>query len=883
MKTTLFLFISFFVLATNTKAQPEELYHKISKEEFEVKFNPAYPTSELPNYFVDEIAKALPKIRMYTKIYYQYHLETKIVKKAAKYQVFLRVTDITRGGNFKYKGFDFSHLVAPEQIEQKLKIDDLSSNKTYYIKVRLGFYAQDSIWAPIKALNGVITFRVSAHPVGVKFIYGPHQKEKFQQAVKDIDTYYDDDLKLEAIKKRFLAINFDEVDVVALRNVDLKYIEKDLQKIQPQRYSESLNLQSYDPIRLLPRYDSLVNMVHQKRTIMNQRMGSLDAVYYRQGKEDLAAGDEKAALELFHNAIKANPYFSPAIYEIALVDFRNERYIDCFANLQHMLNDLKPDNATKKQSIKLAYQNYDTLIHICHKLNSEEKYNQSIDILYKVKMFCDSTQYIECDERLDQNISQAIYGLYSSYLSIAEASLQKGRLDMCREYMKMAKDFRAKNKDKLIGKDQESKRIMNELIRGLVNQSELANESGNLEKAKKLLNQAKVLCNENPGNDCKSIINKKQAIVIRKEYEELIQQSIQYSKQHRANKSKEYLSLAITYQQLHSDYIPTSIGTDTIEGKVRYIMYQENIANAKTDLKQGNYAYALTEFSEAKKLEDAYVFPRDEQLPTYLKSAAQPLIKETLKQGNLKAWGKHYKEAALLLDSARRMSKTYGLSDSVEVQKMTIELENQLKKNVCDKISADYLRWIKKANASEGFEDFYHAAYCWKEAINTAKKAPHCKLNTQQAKSKLQKYQYDIAYKTELHLADSLLEINPAACFSHLTAAEKIRSEKKDKIKSKHTQSLLDLILTYKNPELNIMGISYFNNNNQIENSYKLMVSALESNQEIERELINKTAHLLAIKDNEDLKPITEKANQRFGTKKELQAFKKAYIKASKK
>jgi hypothetical protein len=761
MKKTILIFLIFVFAAHISKAQPKILYHKISIEKFEVKFNPAYPTSSLPNYFIDEIAKALPKIRMYTKINYQYSLETKVIKKGNKYKVFLKIKNITHGGNFKYKDFDFSHLVAPNQIEQSLKIDDISSHKTYYIKIRIGFHKQDSVWAPIKSLNGVITSRVNARPEKARFVYDENQKTKFKKAIEDIDNYYDDDLKLDALKKRFLALNFDQVDVVAIRNVDLKYIEKDLNKIQPERYSESLNLDSYDPIRLLAKYDSLQNMIQRRREIMNQKMGSLDQVYFAQAKEELAAGNEQTALDFFRKSVKVNPYFSPSIYQMALIDYQHQRYTDCFDLLQHILNDLKPDQNTKKQCIELADWAYDSLMQICHNLNQEEKYNQSIGLLYQSKSFCDSTQYISCDSRLEQYISQAIYGLYSSYLSIAKASLEKGRLDMCQDYMTMAKDFKTANKSKLIGKDIESKKIMVDLIGGLVRQSEQANAAGDLSKAKDLLNQAKKLCNENPDNGCKTLINKKQAIVIQEEYEELIRQSLSYSKQHNAKQSKEYLSLAKTYQQLHSDFIPTSIGTDTIDGKVRLLMYQEDIANGKADLQQENFAYALTEFLEAKKLEETYVFEKNPDLPKYIKDAAQPMILDILKQGSLKAWGKRYKEASLLLDSANTMSRKYGLTDSTRVITATNDLQNQLKKNVCDKLNSKYNRLIQKANASERFEDYYHAALLWKKALNTANESPHCKLNTEQAQAKLHKYQYDITYKTELYLTDSLVTTLP--------------------------------------------------------------------------------------------------------------------------
>ncbi len=156
-------------------------------------------------------------------------------------------------------------------------------------------------------------------------------------------------------------------------------------------------------------------------------------------------------------------------------------------------------------------------------------------------------------------------------------------------------------------------------------------------------------------------------------------------------------------------------------------------------------------------------------------------------------------------------------------------------------------------------------------------------MNTQQAQSKLLKYQYDIIYKTELYLADSLASIAPKKAFDHLENAENIRIAKADKLKSSKTKSLLNILIQYNLPDLNILGIQYFNSKAQAEEAYKLMSLSLESHQKIDKLLLSETAHLLAIYDMDKSNSNSIMAEKRFGNKKELQAFKKAYIRASKK
>ena len=878
------LILIIFIFFTNYQlinAQERVLFSKEVNSTIEVKFHPEYPTSSCPNYFIDEIAKAIPKIRMYVKINYQYILKTTIAKDGSKYELSAYVSKITHGGNFKYKDFDFSHLIAPYQIEQTYLIKDLSSNTSHYQKIKINFHEGDSAQVGIKALKGVITYKVSAKPYRVKYLYTDAQKLKFQKAVNDIDTYYDDALKLDALKARIEKLDFNKADVVALRNVDLKYIEKDLAKIQIQSYMTSLNLESYDPIRLLPKYDSVENMIAKRRLIMDSKMGSLDQFYYTQAQKELKEENEKEAVEFYEKSIQVNPYFSPSIYQLSKLDYQYKRYNECFLKIQHILNDLKPSQEIKKQSIQLAKMAYDSVMLICSSLNKEERFNQSIGILYKTKSFCDSTKYIECDSEIDHNISKAVYGLYASYLSIARASLDKGRLDMCYDYLGMAEGFRAKNTDKLIGKSTIAQNITHDLIAGLVEQSDMQYINGNQAEAIELLNKAKELCQQNPENGCLSLINKNEAKVHQAEYANLIDQSLHYRGNNQAQQRKDFLSLAITYQQLHSDYIPTTIGTDTIIGKVRYMMYQEYITNGANDLDNKNFADAYVEFMEAKKLEDEYIFKKNEKLDSYLKEVAKPIIMKTLEDGKLKAWGKHYDEASLLLDSATRETKLRGLNGDSEISKATYAMQSDLKKNVCDKLLSEYNTWVKKGNNSLRFEDYYHAAQFYRKALEIAQSSNSCKIDQSQAKVKLNKYQWDIAYKTEIYKADSLKSINLDLAFKHYVKAEELRLQHSSEMTSKSNKSLLDILIVENDAILNVKGIEYFNEQHYPENSFNIAVNALKTGQVINSELLSQLANLLAEQDLSAGLNTLQQAEKRFGEIKELQSFKKEYLKAA--
>ena len=859
-----------------TWAQDAPICQKNTKEVLEIKFNPANATNTLPNYFIDKIATALPKIRMYTKVFFNYEMHAEVRKTGnTKYELFVRIDEISYGGNFKYKNFDFSKYIAPAYIEQTFEIFDQASNKKHWQKIRVPFKKGASATSLIEALKGVYTSRVSLKIIRVKPVYDDaQQKADFEKAATTIDAYYRDVVKLDELKRRIQHLDISRADVVALRNVDLKYIEKDLAKIPADDYIEILNLKAYDPARFILKYDSLKTMITEKRRKMNEKMNRLEQVYYNQALVELNQGNRKEAIELLQNSIRVNPYFTAAQYQLALLDFEQKQYQKTLVKLQHLFNEMKPDEQAKAQSRKLAFQAYDSLMHICELMNQEERFNDATRILYETKSFCDSTADIQCDERLNRNITNAVYGLYASYLSIARASLDNGSVKFAQYYFEMAQDYKSRNTDILNRDYPEAKSFVVDLIDSLVQQSTKAGNMGEHQKAKELLTKAKSLCRQYKESGCMAVINRKEGKIYRQEYDQLIAQSVAASEMGLGEKSKEYLSLAMTFQQLHPEYIPSSIGTDTIEGKVRYIMYQEHITNGLMYLRQKDYITALGEFDEARDLQSEYVFPKNDALPSYFQQAAKPLIMDSLKLGALKAWGKFYDEARHLLNVSSDMSREYYLSKDTEVQAGIRELQLKIQTDQCDKLASQYSKFIRRGNNSEQFKDYYYAAIFWQQALQLGNSRPECALDVSLAKQKLTKYQYDIRYAQLIHQADSLRSTQAAKAFELLKEAEDIRQQHQKELQNPNTPSLLENLISYNDESLNRPGIAWFIENQKAEAAYKLCVHALESQQQIPQDLQEQSARLLA---RYDRQKGTANADLRFGSKKVLVKMKKAY------
>ena len=89
-------------------------------------------------------------------------------------------------------------------------------------------------------------------------------------------------------------------------------------------------------------------------------------------------------------------------------------------------------------------------MEIGNKYNSEEKYNEAIEELSRAEQLCKNTPGLNCSEQLSKSIAQAHYGIYKSYLKVAEKSIEHGRLDIAYVYIKHSLEYQKNHQSEII-------------------------------------------------------------------------------------------------------------------------------------------------------------------------------------------------------------------------------------------------------------------------------------------------------------------------------------------------------------------------------------------------------------------------------------------------
>ena len=119
-----------------------------------------------------------------------------------------------------------------------------------------------------------------------------------------------------------------------------------------------------------------------------------------------------------------------------------------------------------------------------------EKFNEALLMLSSAEVICNSNPEIECSLEVFHNISKAKFGIFDSYLRIAESAMLVKNLDLARHYLSLARDFQLKNSGVIILPD-EVNQLFEELAWQYFDEGRKASNAEEWQNAGELLNAAK--------------------------------------------------------------------------------------------------------------------------------------------------------------------------------------------------------------------------------------------------------------------------------------------------------------------------------------------------------------------------------------------------------
>lgn len=719
------------------------------------------------NYIIEEISKSIPKILAYTQCSFDYNSKFYIIKSSKQskgnkkiYSVSVSIADGKTTGDILYKTFSIAEFLKPDLGSFSIIVKNISGNTSYTLPVSL-----------MKLTNGAgtsvkISFQDSLPEAKFELIFNTTSfhfsdsatakiKRKFQL----INDYYNSEFVIAKALENLKYINLENVEMIKVYDITLKEVEAIITQLDNKDYIKKLGLTSNDPIDYIGKYKELTQKVQNKRLMLNQMLYTLDKVYYQKGLEYLANSDTTSALKFFEKSTVANPYYSPAFYQIAKIYFDQKKLDNAYPNITTITTTLSPDQALLKQAIQLGNNIYAAYLMTGEKLIASEQNHKALEVLGNAKTFCSNTPAISCNEILQKDIAKAKYGIYNSFIIVSQKAVDKEIYYIAEIYTTKAKEYQKENSTDIIS-SAEADKLLGQLVKGYTAKGISFNIQLRFDTALTLLEKAYGLCKTYPEIKCSDKLSAALSLARNGTYRLMLKKAAEYLKAGNPEQAERKIAEAKIYQSSNTTEIPNSNAADSLTVLIKKLWYEKYISEGIKNLNMNEGMKALSSFSSARALEKEYAIKKDTLLDSLMIASARPYILDYIEVGCVRTWGNELEKAIIIIDSARILQIKYTLENDTLIINALKDLDTKIKNQQCK-------------NAKESCNEFYRLAFnCiakklyveadayFAQFIATTHKNSDCNIKDSLAILNKAKYIAAAVYQRKLHESDSLASIS---------------------------------------------------------------------------------------------------------------------------
>lgn len=340
----------------------------------------------------------------------------KVITREPKFVYNIESESMRLSGDVIYKGFDVSDYLLPIEVKfalrQKAK-SGLFWDRPLSVKVDSGFIAKASYNDTDSSSNQYTSFDL----INFEFKFG--STAELEKKVTQINSYY---TTISNLDRAFgLTQGVNPFAFENFRNNQKNLIESEniLREAFAGKHENHLPLNAHDPGKFLEKRTILNNLLTSKRVEFNQVLSTLHLTFFDKGLGFVRNKNYNRAQEYFLWALEVNPMFTPALFQLAFLDYKQGDLHEAVCKSDDILYNMPLDPDTKINTIDLLKEIYTVYIQRGNQLYTKNKFRNAIDEYEAARSICEKYNDVPCDEELNRGISLAKAGIYKEYLNEA--------------------------------------------------------------------------------------------------------------------------------------------------------------------------------------------------------------------------------------------------------------------------------------------------------------------------------------------------------------------------------------------------------------------------------------------------------------------------------
>ncbi|MDD3877676.1 MAG: hypothetical protein PHT69_13730 [Bacteroidales bacterium] len=701
----------------------------------------------------------------------------KLYRENNRYFVSCRWSYFTFRDVRNYKGFDITEVFLPGQVSSEFNIVDRSLRKLVGLKIDtccvdsiLSFFEYRT-YLPLSD-SAAISTASDFNWIKSDLFFTQHNIDNFSKQLSLIEEYYETAPKLDELRLAINRIETQNIDMMPLYQIDMNKLMRDLRMIENSSFFQQLNLQRNDPLQLAEKLRVLKQEMIMKNTVVGHLMESIDDIYYNKAYNNFLKNQYDIALDYFERTVRVNQKHLNAYYKMGEIYFIQGEIDKAASLIIHLVQRVIAPEEIDANLISLVQQVQMELLERGERLVREEQFHDALTAYSKADTFCLSIPFIVCDPRIAMGKAKAKYGLYNSYLIIAEKAIETEKLELAVRFIGDAARFQRENSGEIIS-NLEADQIMQLVIDKLISKGRSYCAEDEYDKAVGLLDKAYELCETNPAMLCSETLRDEMRIAQTGLYRNVLVLLQKCIDDENIVEAERLLEEADKFEQTNPVSLNARMETENMKMKINRFKYGALISEGEQLLFTGKNEEALVAFLKAKSMEANDIAFRNPMLDDYIRQIAKPMVDEIISQGIIKAWGNDIIAANQLLVSVDEALELYMLKNDTTLSLRRMELNNRIKERDCNNYSFELDKNFRSAQRLSNNRE-YVAAYeilypTYMESLNK----PQCEIEVNEAKlfleqiyplynySKLQRDAYNALSDLQFLKLDSILnELN---------------------------------------------------------------------------------------------------------------------------
>ena len=442
MKLQPFSYLFIILLAFSLPAMgsaPAEI-HISEKSQVAFRFRPG-SSDHLNNYFVKEIAR-YNFLNLYTTEYtIDFELQVKISENArGAYTLQATVNNPALRGDIYYRDFNLSDVLLPSEFGFELIVNGKTRQEELYFG---GMILGEENTTEPKQIFLPGADNPGFHVQNISFGYDDADRRNFEKRIVEINRYlaFSEMLDLNLEKAGMIyAETQDSILPVFVRIFDIE------------RFAGQLSLMEPDfPVPLS--YDQKMKKNSKKLDSYRRRLNTLFFRNIDTLKPILDKPQMEAAAEMFirlqkeylEAMRKTSHHYEPAYMDV-MEFFQDETgWQDLAMQLEQNImpkSMIFQDQKTLSDFTGVLYRHF---ARECDTLIAREEFNEAELFATQAETFCRLLPHHDCEIVTFNRLSQTKYGIFDSYLRVAQSAMENQNLPFSLKYLKLAQKFQAKN------------------------------------------------------------------------------------------------------------------------------------------------------------------------------------------------------------------------------------------------------------------------------------------------------------------------------------------------------------------------------------------------------------------------------------------------------